>query len=323
VLEATNERRTRGQLRWWPLAGVLAGLALGTKYVALLSLLAGAGVVGVRLRSAGEGVRAAAGTATAVLAAGLVFVATNPALYEHPVEGVRVSVDFLVRQAQDMRRESAGFQAPGNVALEIVDRAIWPIGYPEVVDRTLPDPLKPGSYGTPAVALGVAVAIVIRLGEFRFGPWALRALWSVATLWVGFVFLLLALSIPTWWERWHLPLIPPLCLLAGAGLACLNDLTRPGAGPRTARRWPALAGGGTLLAGAQAIGAVAMLPTYLGRGFGAIVAPPWGAAAHLAALALALIALVSQCWRLLALRRHTSLLHGAVDGSTEVGTGRD
>ena len=47
------------------------------------------------------------------------------------------------------------------------------------------------------------------------------------------------------------------------------------------------------LAGAQYVAALAMGPSYLGKGFDALLAAPWGAPLHLAALALTLAALVS------------------------------
>jgi len=99
-------------------------------------------------------------------------------------------------------------------------------------------------------------------------------------VWALVVYVALVLSLPTWWERWHLPLVLPLTLLAGAGLCAL---------PR-GRWWlsPALA-----LAGAQYVGALALLPSYLGKGFGQLVMQPLGAVAHVAALAYALVTLVS------------------------------
>lgn len=289
------------------LTALLGGLATGTKYVALLMaplpictvavlwLHAAAAVAGstddAHRRDAWRATlpRAVAlafvGTATLVLAFA-VFVGTNPAFYRNPATQLVVSVRFLTTQADDMRRDSAAFQSPVLVAAEIVDRAIWPTRFPEVVDHTLPDALVPGTYGTPVVALGAAAAIVALRTRWRRAP-----LLPVATLWTALVFVGLALSVPTWWERWHLPLIPPLCLLAGCGLGFVGQLLtarRPQG--RLAQRLQAASP--WLLAGAQMVAALAMSPTYLGRGFGALVTTPAGAAVHLVALGAALIALV-------------------------------
>jgi hypothetical protein len=256
-------RRTLGLL----LAGLLAGLAVGTKYVALLALPAALVPFGGAL-AAGRGRARSAllgATLLAALLAGLVFVATNPALYRDPVGGLRVSLDFLATQAEGMRWRSPVFQHRPLVAAEVVDRTVWPLGFPEVVDRTLPDPLSPGSYGTPVVALGALVALVL-LG------WASgrRRAQLTAAAWTAVVYLALVWSVPIWWERWHLPLVLPLCLLAGLGLAGIG-------GGR-----PAVA---LLPAGAQYVAALAMGPSYLGNGFGSLLGTPLGAGAHLVAVA--------------------------------------
>ena len=52
-----------------------------------------------------------------------------------------------------------------------------------------------------------------------------------------------------------------------------------------------------LLPAAQYVAALAMEPSFLGRGFGVLALTPFGAAVHLLALALTLAALVSRIWR--------------------------
>jgi hypothetical protein len=83
------------------------------------------------------------------------------------------------------------------------------------------------------------------------------------------VYLALVSSVPIWWERWHLPLVLPLCLLAGLGLAWL------GRGSLALTLLPAAA---------QLIAALAMGPSYLGRGFGALLGTPLGAGLQVLAL---------------------------------------
>ena len=72
-----------------------------------------------------------------------------------------------------------------------------------------------------------------------------------AAVWTGVVYLALVWSVPIWWERWHLPLVLPLCLLAGLGLAWLGRgslaltlLPGRGAAPRGPRHGPVLPGKG-------------------------------------------------------------------------------
>jgi 4-amino-4-deoxy-L-arabinose transferase-like glycosyltransferase len=261
------------RLAWWLLAGALLGLAAGTKYVGLLAVVAAAPpllwrLVALRCWSILPGV------ALATVVFCLVFFRTNPALYQDPITEVRVSIGFLADQAEGMRLAFPEFRSPVWVAAEIVDRAIWPAGGPHILDRTLPEPLRPGTYGTPIVALGAVIALVALTRRDRFPR--LRLPGTVfAGLWSAGVFLLLAESVPTWWERWHLPLVPPLVLLAAAGLASLGQARLAWA-----------------LSGAQLVSAVAMEPSFLGRGFGALVTTPAGAIAHLGALAYTLVTLV-------------------------------
>jgi hypothetical protein len=246
------------------LAGVTAGLAAGTKYVALLALPAALipFVAALRARTG----RARAGLVgvalLALLLTVLVFWATDPALYPDPIAGLRTSLDFLTTQAAAMRSRSPVFQSPPLIAAEVIDRTVWPLGFPKVVDLTLPDPLSPGSYGTPVVALGALAGLV----ALASAPHGRRAPPLAVACWTAVVYLALVGSVPIWWERWHLPLVPPLCLLAGLGLV-------------------ALAGGSVTLAllaaGAQYVAALAMGPSYLGNGFGALLGTPLGLGVHL------------------------------------------
>lgn len=205
-----------------------------------------------------------------------------------------------------MRRQSPVFQYRPLVAVEVLDRTVWPLGFPAVTDRTLPDPLSPGSYGTPVVAIGALVALVALL----LRPANRRPALPAAAVWTALVYLALVWSVPIWWERWHLPLVLPLCLLAGAGLA-------------------ALARGNVLVAlvpaGAQYVAALAMGPSYLGNGFGALLGTPLGVAAHLLALTWLLVHFWAQArtevnWRQ---RWQTALRRGdlGVEASGQPATG--
>ena len=280
---ATGRRRAAG---WWVVAGVLVGLSAGTKYVGLLAALLGPLAALAHLATRRRWLHLMLCAGLMAPAAGAVFYVTNPALYSDPLTQLRVSVGFLADQAESMRQTLPSFQSPLWVAVEIVDRTIWPLGFPHVVDRSLPEPLSPGSYGTPIVALGAAIALLALARRRAFASLPAGPL-ALATGWTGLVFVLLALSVPTWWERWHVPLVPPLVLLAGMGLGVL-------AAPR-ALPW--------LLAAAQYASALAMLPSYLGRGFTQMATTPVGTIAHMAVLAWALLALVSLCVRLLRQRR--------------------
>ncbi|HEX2036963.1 MAG TPA: phospholipid carrier-dependent glycosyltransferase [Chloroflexota bacterium] len=315
-------------LAWlWP-AGMALGLGAGAKYVALLTwpLLVATIIPGV---APGRRRRALAtslvGLAVVLLVGGVTFWITNPTLYRDPLRQLGASYDFLSWQAHEMRRQSPVFSSPLAVGAEIVDRVVWPTGFPAVTDRTLPDPLIPGSYGTPLVGAGVGMALLwgvrrlaalgVPSSEFRVpsglgsqessGPGRPGAL-AMAWWWTGSVFVMLVLSLPTWWERWHLPLVPPLCLLAGIGWAALPRFAgRPEFRvPRSESTWNSELGtrnselpplGGLFpyaVAWAQYVAALAAGPSYLGNGFAVLIGTPWGVAAHLAALAVTLASIV-------------------------------
>jgi len=268
------DRSMRSGARWWIAAGAFTGLAAGAKYVGLLTVTLGGLAVLRALAQRPHAVRVALGALVAAAAGVLVFYATNPALYGNPVTQLRVSIGFLADQAEGMRHTMPSFRSPLWVAGEIVDRVVWPIGVPTVIELSMHEPLRPGSYGTPVVALGGAVSLLALVRRRIFSAFPESSV-ALTAAWVLLVFVLLALSVPTWWERWHLPLIPPLALLAAYGLAAI---------PRRC---------GALLVTAQYIAALALLPSFLNKGFGQLVMTPVGAAVHLGALALTLVTLVS------------------------------
>ncbi|HEX2325415.1 MAG TPA: hypothetical protein VHQ00_08440, partial [Chloroflexota bacterium] len=194
------------------------------------------------------------------------------------------------------------------VAVEVIDRAVWPLGFPAVVDQTLPEPLRPGSYGTPAVALGALAGLLALTRPASGVPGAPGASGArlphlTAAVWAGVVYLALVSSVPIWWERWHLPLVLPLCLLAGLGLGWLG------------RGSPALI---LLPAVAQLIAVVAMGPSYLGRGFGALLGTPLGAGVQVLALTVLLVHFCAGSARLAwgSSARHRTPAPGAHDTPT-------
>jgi 4-amino-4-deoxy-L-arabinose transferase-like glycosyltransferase len=283
--ELSGRRARATTILWWLAAGATLGAAAGAKYVALLTAPPAAAltIAAARQRDLRRFIVPAGAVAAATAA--LVFFVTNPALFDAPLDRLRSSVEFFAVQAGHMRRMQPLFSSPLLVAAEIFDRVVWPTAYPPIVDITLPEPLRPGSYGAPVVAAGTGVFLVLFVGGTVRGA----ALAWAAAIWLVVVYLLLALSIPIWWERWHLPLVPPLCLTAGIGYAAARDAAgRRGGRPSLASWAPAAA---------QYVAALAILPSYLGNGFGALLLTPAGAAAHLAGFVIYLAALVSHARR--------------------------
>lgn len=257
----------------WVAAGLCGALAVGTKYTGAYAGLAGVIPVAfaVKRNLNGARTRVIGGLALAAAVVAAVFIALNPSLYPNPVQGIDESIEFFQTQSAHMRATYPVFSNPLLVAFEIVDRAIWWTGYPDVTDTTMPHSLRPGSYGTPIVAFAAAGALLglITRGSWRprYSSTRWRVLVTVALGWFAMTFLLLTASLPIWWERWHLAIIPPLCVLAGGGLAL--------AGPRVA----------TVVAYCQYFAALSIGPSYLNHGFESLITQPWSVAAHVIAVA--------------------------------------
>ena len=161
---------------WWAAVGGAIGLTVSTKYTGLLCAV-GAGVplwlCFVRERERGRSGRFIVGGLGSVVVAVTIIVASNPGLYSDPVDGLTRSLGFFRDQAAAMRRSFPVFGSRPLVALEIVDRVIWPIGFPKIVDTTLERTdgdverhLSPGQYGTPVIGGGIAIAAIAALSEF-------------------------------------------------------------------------------------------------------------------------------------------------------------
>ena len=78
-------------------------------------------------------------------------------------------------------------------------------------------------------------------------------------------------SLPIWWERWHLGIVPATCVVAAVGWA-------------TVGRYAMIAGGV-----AQVVATIAIGPSYLNHGFWALLATPVGAGLHAVAVGVIII----------------------------------
>ena len=266
---------TRTRCSWWLMwggAGLVGAFAVGTKYTGAYAALASVIPVADALTRSLNGARrrTLCGLALSASVGAAVFVALNPSLYSNPVQGIDESIEFFQTQSAHMRATYPVFSNPFLVALEIVDRAIWWTGYPVVTDTTMPGSLRPGSYGTPIVAIAAVAAIIGLVARDawrpRFASTRWRVLIAVTLGWFVVTFVLLSASLPIWWERWHLAIIPPLCVLAGGGLVL--------AGPRVA----------AIVAFCQYLAALSIGPSFLNHGFQSLITHPWSVAAHLVAI---------------------------------------
>jgi 4-amino-4-deoxy-L-arabinose transferase-like glycosyltransferase len=213
---------SRGQLLLGAAAGVGFALAIGTKAIALLpvvavlaaSLVASAGLPGVRLR-----VAAAVGALAASAAGWLLLVSRQPTpvgriLAVWPDETLPASLDELWQRVGDYFGNSDG--------------AI-PLAAPLLV--------------------GGAIGLVLAAVRWRRLDPPQRLLVAAALAWFAVVALFLLL-VPYRPNRYAVVLLPPLAILAGAGIGLLGPLLRRWLLPVAAVGALAMAApGGVLLAG--------------------------------------------------------------------------
>ncbi len=214
--------------------GALAGLAVASKHPAMMVVaLAFAGVALQPLRHPPER-RAWAGHAQRVLGAGvlalLVFLALNPAWWSDPL-GMPGRVLELRQNLLDQQVAGfGGYENWGERLAELVTQAFG---------------AKPQYYESPGWAEWVAAEIARYDGSFlagrpggwgwgvplamltAAGAWSLGRRWRddlalAALIWAAGIALALLVATPLAWQRYYLPLQPPLAVLAGYGAASLG-----------------------------------------------------------------------------------------------------
>ncbi|HJQ85013.1 MAG TPA: hypothetical protein VKA21_13100 [Candidatus Binatia bacterium] len=202
----------RGFLRRVAVFGLLVGVATAIKQnAALVGAAGGAALVVWGAASAGVlGVRAAG--ARTVLAATLlgavafgVYVLVNPALHARPLGGTVAQVDawnrkfaghWKARPEQALRTTGARAAAVGRV----IAGARFPV---------LPWPWVPA-------ALAAAGTLVLAVHAWRHGPLAPA---TIVLLWSGVTLAGVTLWIPLDWDRYYLPLVAVVAVLAGGVVA--------------------------------------------------------------------------------------------------------
>ncbi len=224
--------------------GAAFGLALAVKASALALVPALAGVVGLAFGQARWPGRQRLGALMgagliAGAAATLVFLALSPVLWRAPRLGLETALALrtaLVREQTSALGEFAPqLLLPGAAerlraavtALTVQTPAAWDVAVADQVAQLAPQvdaylaaPLQHGSLWAGAGLAGLATAglafSALRLGRDRCGPatrgeqavWAWAAATLAFTLW----------AVPFDWQRYFLPLLPPLCLFAALGL---------------------------------------------------------------------------------------------------------
>ena len=242
--------RDKRALAMWRSAavGVAIGLAVAAKQnaiaIAPLGLMAAVAVaielpavIHVRLT-------AAASNATVLIVSSLLtFFVVNPVLYSQPIHAGRTMIS--------MRRSLAGGQTASSTAAEshtglpsmsmrlnaAYEQIFWSAPdtgesatYPELVPRA--EAYEQSSIARlwnsipvrllflllTAIGLGAAVVKIAR-ARFSARTWPLQ----VMVIWLVAETIFVLLFIPLDWQRYFLPLLPPVCLFAGGGASWLAE----------------------------------------------------------------------------------------------------
>ncbi len=219
VWAAARIRADRTRAHHWLLLGLFSGMALTSKHSAILFAASAFAWVGFAA-SLRQYWRYFVGAA---LLAGAVFIAGSPALWSNPV----VRLSDLVRERQALLDSQTRAQPEGAMPVwqriewlvtqpfirptEFYEAAFWgnsPLVLTEIQDyesslwQGIPAGMVLGTLLTLLAGFGIIVAVWKR----QFG----------LLIWLGITALSLMAN-PLRWQRYYLPLIPILALLAGIG----------------------------------------------------------------------------------------------------------
>ncbi|NWF68154.1 MAG: phospholipid carrier-dependent glycosyltransferase [Chloroflexi bacterium] len=232
-------QNTRGQISAALLLGACSGLALASKQTALVIMAAVLAACGLYIFAAA--VRRPAAKTRALLPllwlalagtlAAAVFLLLNPVWWDDPLartlQALQDRQNLLTGQSQFFGGYAGdalvGFWRQTLVALpQYYEAPGWDIHIAEQIARYEASPLRGISMG--GTDSGAAALLALAL----VGAWALLRAANgdnptrlIFLTWVGVVLLLGLLLTPLEWQRYYLPVYPPLGLLAALGLVWL------------------------------------------------------------------------------------------------------
>lgn len=237
------ERLTRGGegARRWLLpalvVGMASGLTLASKHSGAVPVVAaGLGVLIVAARLPGSARRQAlGGLAIAAALAVAVFLALNPAWWSDPIgragEVLRLRAGLVAEQAalfpdaayRDLPARIGGLIAQVTIAdPAYYEVASWAGPLSEAIAAYEASPWTGIRYGqgaagdmAGAILLLLAVTGAVRLGQ----DWRTWAAAPMIALWALLTALFILAAVPLAWQRYVLPLLPVIILLAAGGLS--------------------------------------------------------------------------------------------------------
>ncbi|NPV66476.1 MAG: phospholipid carrier-dependent glycosyltransferase [Anaerolineae bacterium] len=238
-------RRGEGMRRWLLPAlalGTASGLALASKHSGAVPVVAaGLGVLIVAARLPGGAHRQAlGGLAIGAALAVAVFLALNPAWWGDPIgrasQVLRLRADLVADQVA-IFPEVAYADLPARIGGLIAQVTTADPAYYEV--KSWAEPLGEAiagyeaspwagiryGQGTAGEAAGVILLALALVGAVRLGwEWQAWVAAPVVGMWTLLTVLFTLAAVPLAWQRYVLPLLPVIVLLAAGGLAWLPSL---------------------------------------------------------------------------------------------------
>ncbi|MBL8146468.1 MAG: phospholipid carrier-dependent glycosyltransferase [Anaerolineae bacterium] len=232
------ERRGRQAWGWATVFGLCAGLAVASKHTAALAIVPiGLGALGFALyRGRSEGARKAGARigqmALAGLIAALVFLALNPAWWSDPFGR---AADVLRLRSELLDGQTAafgGFAGLPDAFAGFARQAFAPVpqyfevaGWGEWLAPQITAYEASGLAGVTAAWLWALAALILGGAGFVAllrGPGRTEARWIVG-LWLLSALAAALLLTPIEWQRYYLPVYPPLMAVMGVGGAWLGQ----------------------------------------------------------------------------------------------------
>jgi 4-amino-4-deoxy-L-arabinose transferase-like glycosyltransferase len=238
--QGSPAKQRRKLVLWSAVFGVLSGFAVASKHTALIAIGAAflaiaadpliwrdAGSLGQRLRSYNR--RRFARFVLIGVLIGLVFLALNPAWWSDPLGMPGRVLEARRALLRGQIQSYGGYDSFGARLDGLIDSAFFARPQYYEVDNwryDIADQIASydglwytGRHGGPVWG-------VLLIGLFAAGLIALIPRWRDDAVWLALIWLVitvgaLLVSVPLDWDRYYLPLQPPLALVAGAGVAWL------------------------------------------------------------------------------------------------------
>ncbi|MBI5960924.1 MAG: phospholipid carrier-dependent glycosyltransferase [Chloroflexi bacterium] len=234
--------RRRALIGWTALFAVMSGFALASKHTALIAVVAGFAALMTEpvIRAYAEAAtphrkpnrRRIARWIGAVVLMTLTFVALNPAWWSDPLGMPKRVAEERRRTISGQVNVYGGFDNVGARVVEFVEQSLS-AGKPRYDEARgfsvyIADEIKQYEDSGLAGRGGNLLWGAVMLGLLSLGlsalvsRWRDSAAWTIL-LWVGITAVALLITVPFDWQRYYLPIQPPVAVIAGIGVGQAVD----------------------------------------------------------------------------------------------------